>query len=205
MKKGLLIVVSAPSGCGKGTVLSAVQEKRKFFYSVSATTRPPRPGDKDGVNYYFLDREEFENRINNGTMLEYAVYCDNYYGTPSDPVMAHINKGEDVVLEIEVKGAMQVKEKYPEAVLVFILPPSVDELRRRLYKRGTETPEIIEERVSKAAEEIGYAYRYDHVILNDVAETAAQDMIGIIDAEKTAAFRCHDLIDDVLNKGDNLS
>lgn len=198
MNKGILIVVSAPSGCGKGTILAEVMKDEKFYYSVSATTRSPRPGETDGVNYHFLGREQFEELIKTGRMLEYAEYCGNYYGTPRDKVLEKINEGKNVILEIEVQGAMQIREKCPEAVFVFIAPPSVAELRNRLEKRGTETPEVINQRVSEAAQEISFAYRYDYVVVNNILEDAVNDFISVIRAEELKAENQKNIIDEVL-------
>ena len=198
MNKGILIVVSAPSGCGKGTILAEVMKDEKFYYSVSATTRSPRPGETDGVNYHFLGREQFEELIKTGGMLEYAEYCGNYYGTPRDKVLEKINEGKNVILEIEVQGAMQIREKCPEAVFVFIAPPSGAELRNRLEKRGTETPEVINQRVSEAAQEISFAYRYDYVVVNNILEDAVNDFISVIRAEELKAENQKNIIDEVL-------
>ena len=198
MNKGILIVVSAPSGCGKGTILAEVMKDEKFYYSVSATTRSPRPGETDGVNYHFLGREQFEELIKTGGMLEYAEYCGNYYGAPRDKVLEKINEGKNVILEIEVQGAMQIREKCPEAVFVFIAPPSVAELRNRLEKRGTETPEVINQRVSEAAQEISFAYRYDYVVVNNILEDAVNDFISVIRAEELKAENQKNIIDEVL-------
>ena len=196
--KGILIVVSAPSGCGKGTILAEVLKDEKFFYSVSATTRSPRPGETDGVNYHFLKKEQFEELIASGGMLEYAQYCDNYYGTPKEKVMEKLNEGKHVVLEIEVQGAMQIREKCPEAVFIFIAPPSVGELRNRLSGRGTETAEVIEKRVSEAAHEISFADRYDYVIVNDVLEEAIEDFRTVVRAEELKSVNQKNIIDEVL-------
>ena len=198
MNKGILIVVSAPSGCGKGTILAEVMKDEKFYYSVSATTRSPRPGETDGVNYHFLGREQFDELIKTGGMLEYAEYCGNYYGTPRDKVLEKINEGKNVILEIEVQGAMQIREKCPEAVFVFIAPPSVAELRNRLEKTGTETPEVINQRVSEAAQEISFAYRYDYVVVNNILEDAVNDFISVIRAEELKAENQKNIIDEVL-------
>ena len=198
MNKGIRIVVSAPSGCGKGTILAEVMKDEKFYYSVSATTRSPRPGETDGVNYHFLGREQFEELIKTGGMLEYAEYCGNYYGTPRDKVLEKINEGKNVILEIEVQGAMQIREKCPEAVFVFIAPPSVAELRNRLEKRGTETPEVINQRVSEATQEISFAYRYDYVVVNNILEDAVNDFISVIRAEELKAENQKNIIDEVL-------
>lgn len=166
--KGTLYVISAPSGCGKGTILSEVLKNVKnIHYSVSATTRQPREGELNGVNYYFITREEFETEISNGGMLEYAEFCGNYYGTPKAKVMEKLDLGIDVILEIETVGAMKVKESYPDAVLIFILPPSIDTLRERLIGRGTEALDVIDRRVGEAASEIEKSYNYDYVLVND--------------------------------------
>lgn len=147
-RKGLLLVVSGPSGCGKGTVLSEVFARQPdTYYSVSATTRSPRPGEVDGVQYHFLTKEEFEEKIAAGQMLEYAQYAGNYYGTPAQAVDEKLSQGKNVVLEIEVQGAKQVKLRRPDAVMIFIMPPSMKELRRRLTQRGTEAQEVVERRL----------------------------------------------------------
>ncbi len=198
MDKGLLIVVSAPSGCGKGTILAEILKNEKFFYSVSATTRSPRPGEQDGVNYHFLTKEQFEELIKNGGMLEYACYCDNYYGTPRDKVTEKLAEGKHVILEIEVQGAMQIREKCPDAVFVFIAPPSVGELRNRLSGRGTETAEVIEKRVSEAAHEISFAGKYDYVIVNDDLNEAISDFSTVIRAEELKTQNQKNIIDEVL-------
>ena len=198
MDKGILIVVSAPSGCGKGTILAEVLKDEKFFYSVSATTRSPRPGETDGVNYHFLKKEQFEELIASGGMLEYAQYCDNYYGTPKEKVMEKLSEGKHVILEIEVQGAMQIREKCPDAVFIFIAPPSVGELRNRLSGRGTETAEVIEKRVSEAAHEISFAEKYDYVIVNDRLEEAIEDFRTVVRAEELKSVNQKNIIDEVL-------
>lgn len=198
MNKGILIVVSAPSGCGKGTILSEVLKDERFYYSVSATTRSARPGEIDGVNYHFLNSEQFEELIENDGMLEYAQYCGNYYGTPKEKVFEKINEGKNVILEIEVQGAMQIKKKCPEAVFVFIAPPSVAELRVRLEKRGTESADVIEQRVSEAVHEIGFAAQYDYVVVNSVLEDAVSDFRSVVRAEELKTENHKKLIDEVL-------
>ena len=182
--KGLLLVVSAPSGCGKGTILGEILKDDSFYYSISATTPAPREGEQDGVNYHFITKEEFEQRIAQGGMLEYAQYCGNYYGTPKKEVEQMRAAGRDVILEIEVEGAMKVRALCPDAVLLFIAPPSVEELRRRLNKRGTEAAEVIEERVSQASRELSYANRYVYIIVNGELEKAIQDFRTVVRAEK---------------------
>lgn len=196
--KGLLLVVSAPSGCGKGTILGEILKDDSFYYSISATTRAPREGEQDGVNYHFITKEEFEQRIALGGMLEYAQYCGNYYGTPKKEVEQMREAGRDVILEIEVEGAMKVRALCPDAVFLFIAPPSVEELRRRLNKRGTEAAEVIEERVSQAARELSYADRYDYIIVNGELEKAIQDFRTVVRAEKLRT-KNGNKIDEVLN------
>lgn len=196
--KGLLLVVSAPSGCGKGTILGEILKDDSFYYSISATTRVPREGEQDGVNYHFITKEEFEQRIAQGGMLEYAQYCGNYYGTPKKEVEQMRDAGRDVILEIEVEGAMKVRALCPDAVFLFIAPPSVEELRRRLNKRGTEAAEVIEERVSQAARELSYADRYDYIIVNGELEKAIQDFRTVVRAEKLRT-KNGNKIDEVLN------
>ncbi len=198
MSKGTLFIVSGPSGCGKGTVLAEILKQDNVYYSVSATTRAPRPGEINGVNYHFLSKDEFEKLIENGGMLEYANYCGNYYGTPKKPVEDMLAEGKNVILEIEVQGALKVMEKCPEAVSVFILPPSLKELRRRLHKRGTETEEVIEKRIGEAAGEIRKAVNYDYVMINGELEIAVSDLLSIINSQKLKKENSEYLIDEVL-------
>lgn len=198
MNKGRLIVFSAPSGCGKGTMLKEILKDDKYFLSVSATTRAMREGETEGVSYYYISKEAFEQLIENNGVLEYAEYCGNYYGTPVKAVQDKLNEGIDVILEIEVKGAMKIKKMLPEALLIFVLPPSVAELRRRLEKRGTEAPEVIDERVAAAVEEIRQADKYDYVIVNDALEEAVNDFRTVIEAERHKAEYAADLIDEVI-------
>ena len=187
-QKGLLLVVSGPSGCGKGTVLSQVFAKQpNTYYSVSATTRAPRPGEVDGVQYHFLTKEAFEEKIAAGQMLEYAQYAGNYYGTPAQAVDAQLAEGKNVVLEIEVQGAKQVKQRRPEAVMIFIMPPSMKELRRRLTDRGTESQEVIQRRMKTARQEMPQAKDYDYIVFNDTVEEAAEDICAILRAGRCLA------------------
>ena len=198
MNKGRLIVFSAPSGCGKGTMLEEILKDQRFALSVSATTRAPREGEKDGVNYHFLTREDFEQRIADGKFIEHAEYCQNLYGTLVSEVDGRLEQGLNVILEIEPQGAMKIREKRPDAVFIFVVPPSIGELRRRLKKRGTETDEVIEERVSKAAWEISQAEKYDYVIVNDALEDAISDFFAVIRGEQLKVDFSGDIIEEVL-------
>lgn len=198
MSKGRLIVFSAPSGCGKGTMLEEILKDKSFHLSVSATTRAPRTGERDGVHYHFISREEFEQRIASNGMLEYAEYCGNFYGTPLREVNEELEKGKNVVLEIEVEGAMKVREICPDALFVFVVPPSLAELERRLRKRGTESEEVIKARVARAAEEIPYASKYDYIIVNDVLEDAVNDFRTVINAEKFKSEYSAELLNEVM-------
>lgn len=199
MKKGLLLVVSGPSGCGKGTVLGGIVSELGLSYSVSATTRAMREGEIDGVNYHYMTNDQFEKLIDEDKVLEYTNYCGNYYGTLRDEVEKRRNNGEDVLLEIEVVGAGNVKRICPDAVLIFIAPPSVAELERRLRKRGTETDAVIAERVSQAEREIRCAAQYDYVVINGALEKAVDDVASIIKAERISAENKEKLISEVLN------
>ena len=191
MNKGLLIVVSGPAGSGKGTVNAHLLKSGDFVYSVSATTRAPRPGEVDGVNYHFISREEFLARIERGDMLEYTEYCGNFYGTPKKEAEAVLASGKNLILEIEVEGAQNVKKKYPDAVLVLLLPPSYSVQEARLRGRGTETEEKIRLRLERAKEEITFSDVYDYVVYNhDGRDTDAADEIrAIVTAEKCSVTR----------------
>lgn len=184
-EKGLLIVLSGPSGVGKGTVRKEIfsQNDAKFEYSISMTTRKPREGEVDGVDYFFKSREEFEQLIEQGKLLEYAEFVGNYYGTPVDYVRETIENGRDVFLEIEVQGARQVREKFPEALFIFLAPPSLSELRNRIVTRGTETEDIISRRLQTAKEEIEMMDLYDYVVENDEVKLACERIKSIVVAE----------------------
>lgn len=195
---GRLIVFSAPSGCGKGTMLAEILKNEDYCVSVSATTRQPREGETDGVNYYFLSKGDFLQKVADSEFLEYAEYCNNYYGTLISEVDGKLSEGKNVILEIEVQGAMKIREKRPDAVFVFIAPPSISELRRRLRKRGTETEEVIEKRVSQAAGELSYADKYDYVIVNDDLDDAVSDFFAVMRAEKLRTKYSENTINEVL-------
>ncbi|ERI99075.1 guanylate kinase [Clostridium sp. ATCC 29733] len=185
--RGILFVLSGPSGSGKGTAIKELMGRRPLKLSVSATTRAPRPGEVDGVQYYFLSKEEFERRIADGEMLEYVNYCGNYYGTPKAPVEESLATGQDVLLEIEVTGAKNIRTLAPEATLLFVIPPSMKELRRRLEGRGTEDAATIERRLSVAKEELRQYGLYDYVVLNDTVESCADQIETIMEAQKRAS------------------
>ena len=185
MSKGNLFVISGASGVGKSTVLKKVMAARDDLrFSVSATTRSPRPGEQDGVNYYFVSRERFHEMVENGEMLEHAEFVGNCYGTPKAPVLEKLKAGITVILDIEVQGAMQVMKAMPEAVTVFFMPPSLEVLEQRLRSRGTESEEVISQRLETAKTELQYAERYDYQVINDVAERAACELSDIIENGK---------------------
>ena len=182
---GKLIVVSGPSGAGKSTVISQVMEQdRSVVFSVSATTRKPREGEREGVDYYFIDTERFKKMIENGELLEYAQYVDNYYGTPKAPVLDNLEKGFSVLFDIEVQGARQIKSLCPEAILIFVIPSDFSEIEKRLHARGTDSEEKIRQRIKTAKYEYSIALNYDYIVLNDVPQTAAAEIKSIITAEK---------------------
>lgn len=200
-KKGLLIVVSGPSGVGKGTVLGKVFEKRDdMYYSVSATTREMREGEKDGVNYHFLSEEQFLKIKDEDGFLESACYCDNYYGTLKEEVFKRIDKGINVVLEIEVQGAMQIRRRHPEGVFIYILPPSYKALRERLLKRGTDDIAKIEKRLEAAKWELTQIDKYNYLVINDIVEEAANEVNAIIEAEHLRTPRVYDAVQEMLSK-----
>lgn len=193
-KKGVLVVLSGFSGAGKGTIMKEVVKRYPYFLSISATTRKPREGEIDGVDYFYHSREEFETMIENGELIEWAEYVGNYYGTPKKAVEKQLAEGKDVLLEIEMQGGMQVKEQFPEALLLFVTPPSFEELEHRLIGRGTETKEEIARRMQRATEEVAYMPSYDYLIINDKLEQAIQDVHQIIQTEHMRAACNEELI-----------
>lgn len=194
-KKGMLVVFSGPSGSGKGTVLAEyLKEHPEAAFSVSATTRKPRPGEVDGVNYHFVSRERFLEMLESGEILEHTQYNGNYYGSPAGPIRRELEAGRDVILEIEVDGAMQVKSRFPEALLIFVLPPSFAELQRRLTGRGTESAEEIAGRLAAARREIKEAGRYDYILLNNDVGEAAKRLSVLIEAGRLSPIRCEEII-----------
>ena len=201
--KGSLVVISGPSGGGKGTVVKALKELMPTLgVSVSATTRNPREGEMDGREYYFVSRETFEGMIADGEILEYTTYCENYYGTPKKEAERVMGEGRDLILEIEVEGATQIKKKFPEAVTVMLIPPSLSELEKRLRGRGTEAEEVICSRLARAKEEILLAYDYDYVVVNgdgDI-EGCAREIMNIIQSQRSRAPRMKDVIDNFTSR-----
>ena len=198
-KKGLLIVISGPSGVGKGSIINVLLERRSNAkLSVSATTRSPRPGEIDGVHYFFIDEPTFKSMIERNEFLEYMhVFNTHYYGTPRSFVLEELEAGNDVILDIDVQGAMKVKASYPDAVLVFIAPPSMSELKERLLGRGTETPEQVERRFNTAFEEMKQVGNYDYVVVNDILDIAINKVESIIGAEKSRMTRNSALISEL--------
>jgi guanylate kinase len=189
--RGLLVVISGPSGVGKGTVRKALFEmpKHNLTYSVSMTTRAKRPGERDGIDYYFVSREEFLKRVDEGKFLEHAEFVGNFYGTPLDKVNERLEEGQEVVLEIEVEGALQVKKKVPDCVMIFIVPPGKEALYQRLRKRGTESEDVIQQRIEKANREFKLAKYYDYIVVNDEVSNAADRIMAIIRAEHAKTAR----------------
>jgi len=195
MSRGLLLVVSGPSGAGKGTICKEILSRRpEIGLSVSATTRKPREGEIDGTSYFFLEEETFRRMIDKGEFIEWACFCQNYYGTPKKAVEEQLEAGRDVILEIEVQGAAQVRSKFPEAVFIFVLPPSFDELKNRITGRGTEAPEVIKERMTRAKKEFEHIEKYNYIVLNDTVDHATDQLAAILDAEKLRIERNDDVI-----------
>ena len=210
MHKGSLIVVSGFSGAGKGTIMKKlVSETEDFALSISMTTRAPREGEQHGKEYYFVTKEVFEETIANDGLVEYACYCGNYYGTPKSYVDEMLSAGKNVLLEIEMQGAMKIKERFPEAVLLFIMPPSAKVLYERLVGRGTETKEVIDKRMARAVEESQGIEQYDYIVVNDDLDTCVEEVKAIVAASANAAVRNREFIELVrgelssLVKGEN--
>lgn len=184
MRKGLLILISGPSGTGKGTVCDLLRQKHpEISYSISATTRQPRPGEQDGINYYFYTKEKFREMIDQGQLLEWAEVYGNFYGTPKQKVLDRLEAGEDILLEIDTQGALNVMKVMPEGLFIFLLPPSLEELAARLKGRGTETEESLHRRLGAAVDEIKLATKYRYVVVNDKVEDAEETIANIIEAE----------------------
>ncbi len=197
-KKGILIVVSGFSGAGKGTLMKKLmQDYDNYALSISATTRGPRPGEEDGREYFFKTKEEFEKMIARDELIEYAKYVENYYGTPKKYVMDQLEAGKDVILEIEIQGALKVREKYPDTLLMFVTPPSAEVLRDRLVGRGTETAEVIESRMKRAVEESQGVENYDYLVVNDDLESCVKEMHSIIQGEHDRISRNVDFIEEI--------
>jgi len=196
---GMLIIISGPSGSGKGTVVKAL-DKSRYALSVSVTTREKRAGETDGLDYFFRTMEEFEEMRESGKLLEHAYFCGNCYGTPRDYVEKKINEGQTVVLEIEVNGALQVREKFSNCILIFLVPPTMEELARRLVTRNTESAETIEDRLYRAEEEIELIDKYDYLVINDRLEEAVRRIDGIVQVESLKPFRSKGLVQDLKNR-----
>ena len=202
-QKGLLIVISGPSGCGKGTICKELRARHpEIKVSVSTTTREIRAGEVEGRDYRYISKEEFERQVQEGEFLEYArIYSGNYYGTPKRYVKETLLAGDDLILEIDIQGALQVKEKFEEGVFIFLVPPSMEELHRRLVQRGRETPELIMERFKSAYEEMNFINRYNYVVTNDKVDEAIKKIEAIIAAEKCRVVRNEALLHDILDGG----
>jgi guanylate kinase len=200
-EKGLLIVISGPSGAGKGTICKELLKQQKNLeISVSATTRDPRNGEKEGINYYFINKENFLDMIGNNEFLEYAKVYDNYYGTPKKQVLEKMEQGIDVILEIDIQGASQVRANYPEGIYIFVVPPSLKELKKRITDRGTENPEQMNKRMNCAYEEIRNATKYSYIVINDTVPVAAKQVSAIITAEKCRSERLESKIEEILGR-----
>ena len=205
-RKGILIVVSGFSGVGKGTLMKQlVHSYDNYALSVSMTTRQPRPGESDGKEYFFVSREVFEKTIAENGLIEYANYCGNYYGTPKEYVEKQVEKGKDVILEIEIQGALKVREQFPTALLLFVMPPSAQELKKRLEGRGTETKEVIDKRLKRATEEAEGIENYDFIVINDKLEECVKEMHGLILAAHETPDRNQEFIDNMRKELENFA
>ena len=194
--QGILAVVSGFSGAGKGTLMKALLEKHhNYALSISATTREPREGERDGREYFFVTREKFEEMIREGELIEHAQYVNNYYGTPRQYVFQQMADGRDVILEIEIPGALKIKERFPEALLIFVMPPSADELKRRLVGRGTESMEVIDRRMRRAAEEAAGITSYDYILINDTLDACVEEMHQLIQTQHKKVSQNLDFIE----------
>ena len=206
-EKGLLVVVSGPSGAGKDTIVNELMKKKetKAWVSISMTSREPRGSEENGKDYFFVTKEEFEENIKKGNFLEYATYNDNYYGTPKHKIDEYLNKGIDVILIIEIQGALQIKDLIPEALFIFIMPPSMEELKKRLVNRGTDKPEKIINRFKRAYEEINEVTKYNYVVVNDKVKKATDKVAAILKAEKCRIDRieevCLNNAEELLHEG----
>lgn len=197
-EQGILVVISGFSGAGKGTLLKAMMEKyHNYALSISATTRSPREGEQNGKEYFFVNRESFEKMIEEGQLIEYAQYVNNYYGTPRQYVFQQMADGKDVILEIEIQGALKIKEQFSEALLLFVMPPNADELKRRLVGRGTESAEVIEARLHRAEEEAAGIDSYDYILINDNLEQCMEDMHQLIQAQHNRVSNNLDFIEQI--------
>ncbi len=194
--QGILAVVSGFSGAGKGTLMKALLEKHhNYALSISATTREPREGERDGREYFFVTREKFEEMMREGELIEHAQYVNNYYGTPRQYVFQQMADGRDVILEIEIQGALKIKERFPEALLIFVMPPSADELKRRLVGRGTESMEVIDRRMRRAAEEAAGITSYDYILINDTLDACVEEMHQLIQTQHKKVSQNLDFIE----------
>lgn len=201
MNKGRVYIISGPSGSGKDSVMKKVFEKQpNIAFSISSITRAMRPGEVEGEKYNFISCERFEEMIKNDELLEHNVFVGNYYGTPKAPVIKCIENGQDMLIEVDVNGAVQIREKMPEAISIFIMPPSLDVLKKRLTGRGTESQEVIEKRLNEALREIASAKDYDYIVVNDDLETAANDFVSIMSIDRFKTDRNLELINKILNK-----